>query len=38
MIHTFLEAIAPTIKAVASNGTVPTRAIIEVASEAARGQ
>ena len=38
MIHTFLEAIAPTIKAVASNGTVPTRAIIEVASEAAHGQ
>jgi len=38
MIHTFLEAIAPTIKRVASNGTVPTRAIIEVAGEAARGQ
>src|SRR5947208_820564 len=38
MIHTFLEAIAPTIKHVAGNGTVPTRAIIEVAGEAARGQ
>src|SRR5437667_49249 len=37
MIHTFLEAIAPTIKHVASNGTVPTRAIIEVRDEAARG-
>ena len=38
MIHTFLEAIAPTIKHVAGNGTVPTRAIIEVAGETARGQ
>lgn len=38
MIHTFLEAIAPTIKHVAGNGTVPTRAILEVAGEAVRGQ
>src|SRR3989442_11702077 len=38
MIHTFLEAIAPTIKHVASNGTVPTRAIIELAAEPARRQ
>src|SRR5207245_9901678 len=38
MIHTLLEAIAPAIKRVAGNGTVPTRAIIEVAGEAARGQ
>src|SRR2546422_8190859 len=38
MIHTFLEAIAPAIKHVASNGTVPTRAIIEVPGQAARGQ
>jgi hypothetical protein len=36
MIHTFLEAIAPTIKSVAGNGPVPTRAIVEVAPEVAR--
>ncbi len=37
MIHMFLEAIAPTIKRVAANGNVPTRAIVEVAEGTVRG-
>ena len=36
MIHTFLEAIAPTIKRVAGNGHAPAQAIVEVASHAVR--
>ncbi len=37
MIHTFLEAIAPTIKRVANNGNASTQAILEAADEVARG-
>jgi len=37
MIHTFLEAIAPTIKRVAGNGSVPVRAVMTVADEGIRG-
>ncbi|TLZ58261.1 MAG: hypothetical protein E6K12_01335 [Methanobacteriota archaeon] len=37
MIHMFLEAIAPTIRRVAGNGTVPTKAIVEAIDEVARG-
>jgi hypothetical protein len=37
MIHTFLEAIAPTIRRVAANGSLPSRAIAETIDEAARG-
>ena len=37
MIHTFLEAIAPTIKRVAGNGNVPVRAVVSVADEGIRG-
>ncbi|HYV09256.1 MAG TPA: hypothetical protein VEL81_06760 [Thermoplasmata archaeon] len=37
MIHTFLEAIAPTIKRVAGNGNVPMRAVVSVGDEAIRG-
>jgi len=37
MIHTFLEAIAPTIRRVAANGNPTTAAIVEVLDEVARG-
>jgi len=37
MIHMFLEAIAPTIRRVAGNGAVPSKAIVEVIDEVARG-
>lgn len=37
MIHTFLEAIAPTIKRVAASGHLPTQAILEAAQGAVRG-
>ncbi len=38
MIHTFLEAIAPTVKLVANTGNVPVRAIMTVADEGIGGQ
>ncbi len=37
MIHTFLEAIAPTIRRVAGNGAVPAKGIAEAIDEVARG-
>ena len=37
MIHMFLEAIAPTIRRVAGNGAVPSKAIVEAIDEVARG-
>jgi len=37
MIHTFLEAVAPTIRRVAGNGHVPLAAVAEAVDEAARG-
>ena len=37
MIHTFLEAIAPTIRRVAANGAVPAKGIAEAIDEVARG-
>jgi len=36
MIHTFLEAIAPTIRRVAGNGAVPAKGIVEAIDEVAR--
>src|SRR5438094_4296641 len=36
MIHTFLEAIAPTIRRVAGNGAVPAKGIAEAIDEVAR--
>src|SRR5438132_14103006 len=36
MIHTFLEAIAPTIRRVAGNGAVPAKGIAEPIDEVAR--
>ena len=36
MIHMFLEAIAPTIRRVAENGTVPAKAMVEAIDEVAR--
>ncbi len=38
MIHTFLEAIAPTVKRVANSGNVPVRALMTVADEGIGGQ